>query len=62
MTVAKPLFATTLESDRLTYDIFDMKNETHMQFTVDLFNHFMSGAGPTDGAWTKTIFVGSSFH
>ncbi|KAL6910919.1 acyl-CoA N-acyltransferase, partial [Trichoderma evansii] len=53
MTVSKPLFAPTLESDRLTYDIFDMKNDTHMQFTVDLFNHFMPGAGPTDGAWTN---------
>lgn len=47
------LFAPTLESDRLIYTIFDMKNDTHMQFTVDMFNIFMAGAGPTGGAWTK---------
>ncbi|KAH8123833.1 hypothetical protein FP744_10000852 [Trichoderma asperellum] len=55
------LFAPTLESDRLTYAIFDMKNEIHMQFTVDMFNHFMAGTGPTDGAWTKNDIRRLSF-
>lgn len=55
VTDAKPegLFAPTLESERLRYELFDMKNDTHMQFTVDTFNVELAGAGPTDGTWTN---------
>ncbi|KAL6903948.1 hypothetical protein GGI43DRAFT_432639 [Trichoderma evansii] len=54
MTETRPqgLFAPKLESDRLTYALFDMKNEMHMQFSVDIFNIEAAGIGPTDGAWT----------
>ncbi|KAM0512489.1 hypothetical protein ACHAPE_008812 [Trichoderma viride] len=55
VTDAKPegLFAPTLESERLRYEIFDMNNDTHMRFSVDTFNLIMAGAGPTNGSWTE---------
>ena len=50
------IFATTLESERLTYALFDFKNQSHVQFITDIFNREMAGAGPTDGNWaTKDI-------
>lgn len=63
MTDAQPerLFAPTLESNRLIYENFDMKNEIHMQFTVDQFNSLIPEVAPTDGTWTKTDIRGLFF-
>jgi hypothetical protein len=47
------LFAPILESERLIYKIFDMNNDTHMQFAVDNLNNSMAGDSPNGVAWTK---------
>lgn len=64
--VPERIFAPSLQSQRLTYTLLDVKNQDHLQFIADGFNHDAPGNGPTNGAWTtqdirRTCYLGMMY-